>query len=103
MHPAKIETLRRTMERMQPMDVPVLHVFVPGHEGRIELELTQAQYMNAMCAVINTPDNAPTPDLYDIKADGEALLIPAQGIFHALSTARELRPEAIVVSDTREG
>lgn len=103
MHPAKIETLRRTMEHMRPMDVPVLHVFVPGHNGRIELELTQAQYMNAMCAIINTPDNAPALSLYDIEADGEALLIPAQGIFHALSTARELRPEAIVVSDTREG
>jgi hypothetical protein len=101
MHPAKIKTLRQTMAHMQPMDVPVLHAFVPGHEGSIVLELTQAQYMNAMCAIINTPDGAPTPDLYDIEADGEVLSIPAHGIFHAFAIARTLRPHAIVVSDTK--
>lgn len=98
MHPITRDQLRGTLP-LPENDVPCVRVLVPGLDTGV-FELTPAQYQAMVCAILNTPaDDAQLP-VYQVKADGEVLSIPAHGIFHAFAIARTLRPEAIVVTST---
>lgn len=98
MHPITRDQLRGTLP-LPENDVPCVRVLVPGLDTGV-FELTPAQYQAMVCAIINTPADEEQLPMFKVKADGEVLLIPAYGIFHAYAIARTLRPAAIVVHDT---
>jgi hypothetical protein len=80
-------------------DVPCVRILIPGLDTGV-FELTHAQYQAAVCAILNTPDDAEALPLHEVEADYEPLIVPANGIWHAFKMARGLRPMAVVVNDT---
>lgn len=99
MHPIVADKLRATLP-LPDNDVPCVRVLVPDLDTGV-FELSPAQYQAMVCALLNTPQDDEPMDMYEVKADGEVLTIPANGIFHAYAIARTLRPHAVVVSDTK--